>query len=46
MLKRLNSYEFTPLDMALMLNYVPIIRVLLSNGAKENPNRKLSILFF
>ncbi len=35
------DYDFTPLDMALMLNNVEIITLLLVNGAKENNERRI-----
>lgn len=33
----INEYDFTPLDLALMLNNKEIIELLLKNGAIENP---------
>lgn len=39
-LRRLNSDQFTPLDVALMLNEHEIAQYLLKHGATENPTCK------
>ncbi|CAH1795316.1 unnamed protein product [Owenia fusiformis] len=36
----MNEEDLTPLDVAIMTNHVPMARMLISNGAKENPKWK------
>ena len=36
----INDFEYTPVDLALMLNNVQAVKLLFRNGAIENPNCK------
>ena len=41
----LNEFDYTPLDLALMLNYESAIKILLSNEAVENSKCKKKVNF-
>ena len=36
-----NNEDLTPLDVAVMTNHVPMAKMLLQHGARENPKCKL-----
>ena len=38
-----NNEDLTPLDVAVMTNHVPMAKMLLQHGARENPKCKLSL---
>ncbi len=41
----MNSEDLTPLDIAVMSNHVPMAKMLMSHGARENPKCELTFLF-
>ena len=40
-----NNEDLTPLDVAVMTNHVPMAKMLLARGARENPKCKFEQLF-
>ena len=41
-----SNEDLTPLDVAVMTNHVPMAKMLLQHGARENPKCKLLLLMF